>query len=145
MPLQFWHSVYVHEIGHHAAARQFGIEVVELSLGFGKKLCQWISPKSGTAYTLRLLPFGGYNSCLSEADLVGKHAAPSSTFNALPVWKRFVTIAAGPAANMLLASILSSGLWVTDQIAQDDIAGRNITDQQAGKAEITDDISDAAG
>ncbi len=109
--------VYVHEIGHHAAARQLSIEVVELSLGFGKKLCQWTSPKSGTAYTLRLLPFGGYNSFLSEADLVGKHAAPSSAFNVLPVWKRFVTIAAGPAANMLLALILSSGLWVTDQIS----------------------------
>lgn len=106
--------VYVHEIGHHVVAKRLGIEVIELSLGFGKKLWQWISPKSGTAYTLRLLPFGGYNEFLSEADVVGKHAAPVGSFDALPVWKRFLTIASGPAANLLFALIVSASLWVAD-------------------------------
>lgn len=111
--------LFVHEIGHYAAAKRLGIEVVELALGFGKKLFQWVSPRSGTAYTLRLLPFGGYNRFLSELDLTGRHAAPSSAYEAFPVWKRFVTVAAGPAANLLLALVLSTGLWVTNQLCVD--------------------------
>lgn len=109
--------VCVHELGHYAAARLLGIEVLELALGFGKKLWQRISPKSGITYTLRLFPFGGYNRFVSADDVAGKHAAPMMTFETQPFWKRFITIAAGPGMNLLLALILSTSLWAADHVS----------------------------
>ena len=50
--------VIVHEFGHYFFARRSGILVREFSIGMGPKL---YSHRSGsTAYSLRLLPLGGY-------------------------------------------------------------------------------------
>lgn len=50
--------VFIHELGHFYFAKRAGILVREFAIGFGPKL---ISIKKGeTAYTVRLLPLGGY-------------------------------------------------------------------------------------
>lgn len=51
--------VIVHEFGHFYFARRSGILVREFSIGMGPKLLQW-QGKDGVAYTLRMLPLGGY-------------------------------------------------------------------------------------
>lgn len=51
--------VIVHEFGHFYFARKSGILVREFSIGMGPKLFSYID-KEGTAYTLRMLPLGGY-------------------------------------------------------------------------------------
>ena len=58
--LVFGSVVLVHELGHFLAARAAGIRVEEFSVGLGPRL--WgFTGKSGTRYSLRLLPLGGYN------------------------------------------------------------------------------------
>lgn len=51
--------VVVHEFGHFYFAKKAGILVREFSVGMGPKIFAHIG-KDGTAYTIRILPLGGY-------------------------------------------------------------------------------------
>ncbi|SCA88804.1 Membrane-associated zinc metalloprotease [Streptococcus macedonicus] len=51
--------VIVHEFGHLYFAKKSGILVREFSIGMGPKIFSHID-KEGTAYTIRILPLGGY-------------------------------------------------------------------------------------
>lgn len=51
--------VVVHEFGHLYFAKKSGILVREFSIGMGPKIFSHID-KEGTAYTIRILPLGGY-------------------------------------------------------------------------------------
>ena len=51
--------VLVHEFGHFYFAKKSGILVREFSIGMGPKIFAHIG-KDGTAYTIRILPLGGY-------------------------------------------------------------------------------------
>ncbi|KXT77750.1 RIP metalloprotease RseP [Streptococcus sp. DD13] len=51
--------VVVHEFGHFYFAKRAGILVREFSVGMGPKIFAHIG-KDGTAYTVRILPLGGY-------------------------------------------------------------------------------------
>ena len=57
--------IIVHEVGHFAVARFFGIRVDEFGLGYppkAKKLFSW----RGTDFTLNWLPFGGFVKIFGE-------------------------------------------------------------------------------
>lgn len=51
--------VVVHEFGHLYFAKKSGILVREFSIGMGPRIFSHID-KEGTAYTIRILPLGGY-------------------------------------------------------------------------------------
>lgn len=51
--------VVYHEFGHYYCAKKAGIRVREFALGMGPKLFAK-QDKSGTTYTVRMLPLGGY-------------------------------------------------------------------------------------
>ena len=51
--------VVVHEFGHFYFAKKAGILVREFAIGMGPKIFAHIG-KDGTAYTIRILPLGGY-------------------------------------------------------------------------------------
>lgn len=57
--LVFGIIVVVHEFGHFYFAKKSGILVREFAIGMGPKLFAHIG-KDGTAYTIRILPLGGY-------------------------------------------------------------------------------------
>lgn len=58
--------IFIHELGHFLAARACGVGILEFSIGMGPKLFSKKSKKSGTVYSLRLFPIGGYVSMLGE-------------------------------------------------------------------------------
>ena len=89
--------VTVHEFGHYLAGRLCGIGIVEFSVGFGPKLLGF--SRKGIKYSLRLIPLGGYCSFVGEDEA---NPAPNA-MNNQPVWKRFLTVFAGPAMNFVLA------------------------------------------
>jgi regulator of sigma E protease len=95
--LVFGLIIFVHELGHFLAARASGIRVLEFAMGFGPKLFGWRGKE--TDYALRLLPLGGYCKFEGEDESSGDPRA----FTNAPVWKRFLTIFAGPAMNFVLA------------------------------------------
>ena len=57
--LVFGIIVVVHEFGHFYFAKKSGILVREFAIGMGPKIFAHID-KDGTAYTIRILPLGGY-------------------------------------------------------------------------------------
>jgi regulator of sigma E protease len=89
--------IVVHELGHFLVGRKMGIKVESFSVGFGPKLVS--ITRHEINYAIRLIPFGG--SCKFMGEDEDEHKE-GSMLSAKP-WKRFLTILAGPLANLLLA------------------------------------------
>ena len=103
--------VALHELGHFAIARLFGMRVDRFSLGFGPVV---LAHKRGdTEYALSLLPFGGYVKIAGMVPGDGTDPADPASYASKPTWQRFLTIAAGPLMNYLIAFVLLSGLNAT--------------------------------
>ena len=61
--------VVLHETGHFLAAKRYGIPVAEFSIGFPSTPVLWTFWRyRKTAFTLRLLPFGGFVSFVDAGD-----------------------------------------------------------------------------
>ena len=58
--------IFIHELGHFIVARLCGVKVLEFAIGMGPKLIYWKSKKSGTVYSIRLFPIGGFVNMLGE-------------------------------------------------------------------------------
>ncbi len=100
--------IFVHELGHFIAARIFGVTVNEFAIGMGPKLFSKKGKKSGTIYSVRLLPIGGYNAMEGEDGEDDSEDAVISegSFASKPVWQRMIIIVAGGFMNLLLGVIL---------------------------------------
>ena len=90
----------IHEFGHFTAAKLFGVNVMEFSLGMGPAL--WKKEGKETTYSLRLLPIGGYCAMLGEDEAVDDPRA----FTAQAPWKRALILAAGAFMNFLLGLVI---------------------------------------
>lgn len=108
--------IVLHEFGHFIMARRNGVRVNEFSVGFGPQLIGWTSSRTGTRYSLRLLPIGGF--CAMEGEDVrvseaqqqrefraGRPAAESN-FQAKSPWQRLAIILAGPVSNFVLCYLI---------------------------------------
>ena len=103
--------VFVHELGHFIAAKRLGIGVEVFSLGWGKKIVGF--DYKGTNYRISMLPFGGYCRMKGEDPYsLQEQREDGSFFEARP-WKRIVTSAAGPMANVLFAVLVLALIWWT--------------------------------
>ncbi|MCZ6451908.1 MAG: site-2 protease family protein, partial [Deltaproteobacteria bacterium] len=56
--------IFIHELGHHIAAKLLGIRVDVFSLGFGRRLFGF--KRGDTDYRVSLLPLGGYVKMAGE-------------------------------------------------------------------------------
>lgn len=97
--------VSIHEFGHFYVARRCGVKVLRFSIGFGKVLWSW-RDKQGTEYALAALPLGGYVKMLDEREGTVLPEQRHYAFTSKNVWQRMAIVAAGPAANFLLAIVL---------------------------------------
>lgn len=103
--LVFTLAVIVHEAGHFIAARAANVRVYEFSIGFP------LSPRiatlrlSGTDFTVRLLPLGGFVR-FTEDDGNGAGEFFSNSR------KRLFIAIAGPAFNIIFAIILTALYFV---------------------------------
>ena len=104
--------VTVHEWGHFISARLCGIEVREFAIGMGPKLFGW-TDRHGTAFSLRLIPMGGYCAFYGEDDVEGKEKDDPRAWPKQAVWKRMISVLMGPGMNFLLAFlVLFFWLWI---------------------------------
>ncbi|MEW6587330.1 MAG: site-2 protease family protein [Nitrospirota bacterium] len=90
--------VLVHEFGHFLAARKFGVKVYEFSLGFpfSPRVITLFHHKE-TAFTIRLLPLGGFVSFSQEG------GEDNTDLSSTPYRKRALILFAGSLFNMLFA------------------------------------------
>lgn len=113
--------IFVHELGHFAAAKLVGIRVVRFSLGFGPKL--WGVQRGETEYVVSWIPLGGYVKMGGMEDEVlellegggeGGRRPGEGDFDARPVWARTLVVSAGVLMNLLFAFLVYAvllGVW----------------------------------
>ena len=97
--------IAVHEYGHYRVAVACGVKVLRFSIGFGKPIWRRQSA-SGTEFVVAALPFGGYVRMLDEREGPVPVEERHRAFNNQSLRKRAAIVAAGPAANLLLAVLL---------------------------------------
>ncbi|MBB2976002.1 membrane-associated protease RseP (regulator of RpoE activity) [Microbacterium endophyticum] len=133
-------SIAVHELGHLAPAKAFGVRVGQYMIGFGPTL--WSRRKGETEYGFKALPLGGYISMAGmyppspaerEREAAAKPARKTRFFSTmvqearmandetlgddnrvfykLPVWKRVVVMLGGPFMNLVMAVLLLTILY----------------------------------
>ncbi len=111
--------VFFHELGHFLVARWCGIKVLVFSIGFGPELLGF-NDRYQTRWKLSAIPLGGYvkffgdDSAASTPDqsaLVSMNPSERrQSFFHQNVWRRAAVVAAGPAANFLLAIVIFAGI-----------------------------------
>src|SRR5450755_49093 len=92
--------ILIHEFGHYAAAKYFGVRVEVFSIGFGKRLFGFT--KGETDYRVSAIPLGGYVKMSGENPMDARTGDPGE-FLSHPRWHRFIIAIAGPTMNILFA------------------------------------------
>ena len=106
--------IFIHESGHFAFAKIFGVKVLTFSIGFGPKIVR-IRGKE-TEYCIGLLPFGGFVKMLEESK-TKEPILPEDrgrTFESQALWKRVVIVLAGPAMNVLFPVALYTSVFLDE-------------------------------
>ncbi len=120
--------IAVHEYGHYRVAVACGVKVLKFSVGFGKPIYTWRFKNSPTEFSIGMLPLGGYVKMLDEREGPVDPAERHLAFNNQPLGSRAAVVAAGPAANLLLAIVLYaivnwSGLEEPQAVLASPVAG----------------------
>src|SRR4051812_4662699 len=97
--------IVFHEAGHFIVARLCGMRVERFSIGFGPTLLGF--KRGGTTFQIAPIPLGGFVQITGlnpneEFDPDDPYVYPNR-----PRWMRLATIVAGPAANYLIAFIIT--------------------------------------
>ena len=117
--------VLVHEFGHFAVAKLFGVRVEVFSIGFGKRLFGF--KRGDTDYRISLLPLGGYVKMSGETPGEARTGDPGE-FTSHPRWQRVLIGLAGPAANFVLAFVLMAGLFMMHNEVPNYMSGPAVLD-----------------
>ena len=138
--IQFWYIVlavfvfglliFIHELGHYLCARACGVGINEFAIGMGPKIFSWISKKTGTRYSVRALPIGGYVSMVGEDE----ESPRDDSLGNCSVWKRISIVIAGPLMNLLLG-FLATVFMVT---SVGELYGTQVDYPDNGHVQISD-------
>ena len=94
--------------GHFAFAKLFKVRVIEFSIGAGARL--WSATRGGTLYAIRALPILGY---VRMGGMEAGDFEDPNGFHRKPAWQRLVILAAGPAANFVVAMVIITAVELT--------------------------------
>ena len=144
--------VFVHELGHFLAAKQFGIGVEKFSLGFGPRL---VGRRIGeTDYMISAIPLGGYVKLMGQevSDFPVRHhhdedgheegepedpqPPPEKSFALRPVYQRLWVVLAGPVFNLIFAVLVFWGVTLTGTPFLASIIAKVVEKSPAAKAGI---------
>src|ERR1700761_4521506 len=115
--LGFIALIILHEAGHFVAAKATGMRVEKFSLFFPPTILRY--RRGETEYAIGATPLGGYVKItgMNPNEEIPDEVRPRAYYNQ-PVWKRIVTIAAGPAVNIVIAFAIIWGLILSNGIDQ---------------------------
>jgi regulator of sigma E protease len=97
--------IFIHELGHFAAARLLKVDVEEFGIGFPPRAVKLFEFK-GTVYSLNWIPLGGFVRLKGEND----PTVPGGFASASP-WVRLGILFAGPFMNIVIGLVLASMLF----------------------------------
>jgi membrane-associated protease RseP (regulator of RpoE activity) len=101
-------AIIIHEFGHFATAKLFGMKATRFFVGFGPTL--WSTRRGETEYGVKAIPAGGFVKIVGmtpweEAD----PADDGRLFYQQPAWKRLIVLSAGSATHLVIALLLLVG------------------------------------
>ena len=115
--------VAIHEYGHYIVGRWCGIKADVFSIGFGPVIASRMD-RHGTRWQLAALPLGGYVKFRGDANAasVGSDGSVSEmteaerrqTMTGASLWRRALTVAAGPAFNFVLSILVFAGFLMVE-------------------------------
>jgi regulator of sigma E protease len=121
----------VHESGHYLAARRFGMRVTRFSIGFGPTLWRHRPKGSSTVYQVAIIPFLAYVQIAGMNPYEENDPKDPGSYTNASLWARIVTIAGGPLANYLFASIFFFFGFL--------LGGRTISDEASMRIAVSPD------
>ena len=98
--------VFIHELGHFAAAKLSGVQVNEFSMFMGPALYK--KQVGETLYAIRCIPIGGY--CAMEGEDGGSDNPRA--FDKAAWWKRLIILFAGAAMNFITGVLIFAILYL---------------------------------
>ena len=102
-------AIGLHEFGHFATAKAFGIKVEKFFIGFGPKI--WSTRRGETEYGVSAFPLGGYVKIAGMNPLEEiKPEDRARTFKAKPGWQRAIVLAAGSVTHFIVALIIIAAI-----------------------------------
>ncbi len=117
-------SIMIHEWGHFASARRFGMKATDFFVGFGTTL--WSTTRGETRYGVKAIPAGGFVKIvgMTELEEVDPEDEPRA-FYKQPARRRAVVLAAGSFMHFVIAAVIllitpmlfAAGLNTTTAIA----------------------------
>ena len=94
--------IILHEFGHFAIAKKFGVKIEEFGIGLPPRL---IGKKIGeTLYSLNLIPLGAFVKLYGEE----KETKGPRSFTGKPIWQRALIILGGVVSFWIISAILLS-------------------------------------
>lgn len=109
--------IVFHEFGHFIVAKKSGIKVNEFAVGMGPLI--YSKEKGETTYSFRAIPIGGYCAMEGEDD----ESSDPRSFDNAPASKRFLTILAGPVANLIIAVLVFTIVGVIGGVVTTEVSG----------------------
>ncbi len=103
--------VLLHELGHFISAKRNGVKVLEFGIGIPPKVCKLRTDKSGTQYTLNLLPLGWFVRLKWEDPNNQEDFHAKDSFIKAKLRKKIVILVAGVGMNFLVARMLFSFIF----------------------------------
>ena len=98
-------SIMLHEAGHFATAKMFGMKATQFFVGFGRTV--WSRQRGETEYGVKAIPAGGFVKIVGMTDLEDVDPADEPrSFRKQPGWQRIIVLAAGSFMHFVLAFVL---------------------------------------
>ncbi|AKL97655.1 M50 family metallopeptidase [Endomicrobium proavitum] len=94
--------IFIHELGHFAAARFFKVKVLTFAFGFGPDIIKY--KYKGTKYAVKAIPLGGFVSM--AGDNPDEATGAAGEYLSLAWYKKIIISFTGPFSNYLLAAVL---------------------------------------
>jgi membrane-associated protease RseP (regulator of RpoE activity) len=95
----------LHEAGHFATAKLFGMKATQFFVGFGRTI--WSRKKGETEYGVKAIPAGGFVKIVGMTEMEDVDPADEPrAFRKQPGWQRIIVLAAGSFMHFALAFVL---------------------------------------
>jgi membrane-associated protease RseP (regulator of RpoE activity) len=105
-------SVMLHEFGHFATAKKFGMKATRFFVGFGPTL--WSTRRGETEYGVKAIPAGGFVKIIGMTPLEEVEPGDEQrAFYRQPAGQRVVVLAAGSLVHLLITIVILYGVIAT--------------------------------
>lgn len=132
----FMFLVVIHELGHFRAAKKTGTKVEEFGIGIPPKLFKYYTDKSGTDYTINLIPLGWFVRLKGEDPNDDGAFSVKDSFIMNKFWNKVLILLAWVIMNTLFAWLVFS-IWFANGAKPISVIPSNFVDQDINTRYIT--------